>query len=471
MINVYCNVTKKIQSGLDRIWEEATLSGELSKTVSVTAYLKLLQDHRNWNTLSFSLRRYLYLRFTERSPEDEPVPYTVNFHGHLYEFSTVSPDAEISDREKNAYAELMYQISMHNRCFKYVNGTVDPRESAISKPQFLNYLKGQRIFREQLFVLSTALGFDMDTMKNFMSMIGESPAYNFRCAEDCIYYFSQCLPCEERRGAVLELSDYYAKLRRSAPMGPPTGAGMTVQLGYALDDIIYDEELSQPERWVAFTDFLQENVSQFVRYCKTARQLLAKELNSEELLDTERPRRAAAKNDPVQASFIHPDHVEALLPDKPGALGDGVYDEVIERAYRKQHGEKLMIRSLDLEHRMTLNLTNSAHFRKIFAGLRPGEPLNDEQEQPVRKQDFLLVRLQKFASLLYANRYSPEERLALIKKFRSSTDRILTEAGLPMIYVANPFDHMILTALCHDDPMKFTQNLYYLAAKEDTRES
>ncbi len=470
---MYCNVTKRIQSGLDKIWEEATLSSNLSGSISVNAYLKILQDHRNWNTLSFSLRRYLYLRFTQRSPEEDPIPYTVVFQGCTYVFSPVSPDVEISAQEKQEYAELMYRMTLHNRCFyRSKNGVTDPKKGAISKQQYLNYLNDHRMYRKNLFPLSVALGFDYDSMTQFMSVLGESPVYNFRNAIECIYYFCHCAPSLNNWETTEYLLDRYSEIQKDAVPAPADGAGMTAQLGCDIEDIVYDEDLSDLERKEAFLAFLEENISQFTQYSQTARELLAKELNSEQLLDTLKPHRnPLSAPDKLQGAFIHPDQVDNALLDEPGIQGGGVFDDLFAALYREKCGDILKVRKLDLDSRMTANLTDSAHLRGVFGGALSAEGEKKPSREPVTKQDFLLVRLHKFDALLKSHQYSAEERLEFIKKFRSSTDRILTRAGLPKIYVSNPLDHMVLTALCQKDPAQFTQTLYYLAAKEDLHES
>ena len=236
---------------------------------------------------------------------------------------------------------------------------------------------------------------------------------------------------------------------------------MTAQLGCAIEDIVYDEELTDLEKLEAFAAFLEENVSQFVQFGKTARELLAKELNIGHLLDPREPLHSQTSQ-----SFIHPNNVDSQLLDEPGIRGSGIFDDLFAALYREKCRKPLKVRALDLDKRMTTNLTDSAHLRSVFGGALSEEG-EGEMREPVTKQDFLLVRLQKFDDLTKQFRYTPEERLALAKRFRSSTDQILSMAGLPKLYVANPLDHMVLTALCQEDPIGFTQELFYQAAREE----
>ena len=107
---MYCNITDRVRAGLEQTWEEAARCGYLSNAATVEDYLKVLRDHHRWSSLSFSLRRYLYLRFTGRSAEEEPVGYTVELDGKVYVFSAVSPEEEISEQEKEEYADLLYLL-------------------------------------------------------------------------------------------------------------------------------------------------------------------------------------------------------------------------------------------------------------------------------------------------------------------------------------------------------------------------
>lgn len=458
---MYCNVTERLRAGMESMWEEAAVCSRLSEASTVREYLRVLRDSKNWNTLSFSLRRYIYLHFTGRERTEEPVPYTVSFDGQPFVFSPVSPEVEISDQEKQDYAELMYRMTLKNRCFfRNKKGVMDTKKGAISKQQYLNYLNDHRIYRKNLFPLSVALGFDVDTMTQFMSVLGESPVYNFRSAAECIYYFCHCVPSLNCQETVDELADRYRAIRLAAAPALPAGAGMTAQLGCAIDDIVYDEDLTDLERKEAFVEFLQENVSQFIQHSKTARELLAKELNSEQLLDTLPQKRIG--HGKLSAVFIHPDDVECRLLDGPGVLGGGIYDDLFAARYRGRYGEALKVRELELDSRMTANLTDSAHLRSVFE-----EDLPAALQERVTKQDFLLVRLAKFCEWIKQERYTENERLELMRMFKSSTDRILLKAGLPKIYVANPMDHMVLTALAQKDPEQFTQELYCRAAEED----
>ena len=464
-----CNLTDRIQGGLDRMWEEAALCGRLEQTASAEEYLAVLRDADRWSSLSFCLRRYIYLRFTGRAPEEEPIPYTVVFAGKTYVFTPVFPEAEIDADEVGEYAELMYRMTLSNGWFhRDKRGNVDPKQGAIAKKQYINYLNGQRISREKLFLLALSLGFDQENMTRFMNALGESPVYNFRSAGECICFFCQNVPGMNNRYTHMELDARYAQIRRSACPAEPDGAGTTDRMSCELWDIVDDEELSADEKKEAFVAFLEENAAQFMQFGKSARDLLIRELNSEQLLDTQSSKTRRMGNK-VDEAFIHPDVVEEELLEEPGIRGNGVFDDLFAALYRQMHQENLRVRKLDLDSRMTTNLTDGAHLRGVFGGALSEDGEENDPRERVTKQDFLLVRLQKFDELVARGGYTAEERMRLMKRFRSSTDRILYRAGLPPIYVANPLDHTVLTALCMKQPARFTRELYFRAVKEDAK--
>lgn len=343
---------------------------------------------------------------------------------------------------------------------------MDPKKGAISKQQYLNYLNGHRMRRENLFILALSLGFDYEDMTRFMNALGESPVYNFRNAAECIYSFCQRVPSMNDPDTVEELLAEYGRIRRSVPLDEPEGAGMTDQLSCDIGDIVYDEELTDEEKKEAFLAFLEENAAQFTRFGKSARDLLIRELNSEQLLDTRRPK-PGQKGDKVDEAFIHPDLVEEELLEEPGIRGNGVFDDLFAARYRALRGKALKVRDLELDSRMTTNLTDGAHLRGVFGGALAADRDEEDVREGVTKQDFLLVRLQKFDELVSRGQFDFQERLRLIKRFHSSTDRILAMAGLPPIYVANPLDHTVLTALAQKNPARFTRELYFRAAKEE----
>lgn len=71
------------------------------------------------------------------------------------------------------------------------------------------------------------------------------------------------------------------------------------------------------------------------------------------------------------------------------------------------------------------------------------------------KKDIILLRFYKLVSNVDFTDLNDRERYALLMEFRVSTDNVLAAAGLPPIYMGNPFEYAVVTALCADDPSVF----------------
>ena len=98
---MYCDLTRRITADLERKWMRklSSVNALLDDTKELQEYLRVLQNESKWSSLSFSLRRYVYLHFTGKGEEEIPCAYTVKLGGKTYSFSPVSPTEDISDEE------------------------------------------------------------------------------------------------------------------------------------------------------------------------------------------------------------------------------------------------------------------------------------------------------------------------------------------------------------------------------------
>lgn len=459
---MYCDITRKVTAAMENEWlnKLAATNARLADARTMQAYVDVLQDTGSWNTLSFSLRRYVYLHFTGRAETENPIAYTVKLGGRVYVFSPISPTEEISDQEKRDYADLLYRMTLQNRCFaKNPDGSWNQKAGAIQKQQYLNYLNGRRIYRKNLFPLSIALGFTTEDMEQFMNVLGESPVYNFRSAEECIYYFCHQVPSLCSMETVDELEKRFAEIQRAARPLPPAGAGMTDVLHDMIDDIVWPENAGDEEKKAAFLRFLEENAPQFTEYSKMARELLEEELYTDKLLDI---RKQNAENK-LNGLFVQSQGVPKEKSGSRDARGWELFGELVADAY----DEPLKLKSLKLDRRLTANLPDGAHFRSALFDEDDQRELDRKTDhEHVTKKDFLMLRLYKLGKAIEQGQYSEQERLQLVRRFADSTDRILEKAGLPPIYVANPLDHMVLSALCTEEPLEFIKRVFFIAPKQ-----
>lgn len=450
-------ITRRTMTTLERQWlrKLAAVNEQLEDARTMKEYMAVLQDARKWNSLSFSLRRYVYRHFV--GPQEKAVPYTVRFGGQEYHFSPVTVNAPISEAEKWAYADLLYRMTLQNRCFaKREDGSPNEKMGAISKQQYLNYLSGKRIYRGTLFTLSMALGFDTAEMERFMSVLGESPVYNFRAAGECIYYFCHSVPALRTMEMVEELERRYGEMARKTET-QPAGMGMTEELHRKIDAIIDGDYEDEDRRKEAFLRYMVENAHQFTGYSRTARALLEEELYTTRLLDVQS---AQARNRRLgREVFADLGEQDLFVYASRDAMGREIHDAFTGRGeYRT-----VPLRVLGLDRRLTANFPDGAHFRSaLFDEEDSAELGRSTPHEQVTKTDFLLVRLYKLEEL---GDLTEQQRLELLHQFQLSTDQLLEKAGMPPIYVANPMDHMVMSALCTPDPAGFVRGVFRMAPR------
>ena len=151
---MYCDITRRITADLEKKWMRklSSVNALLDDTQELQEYMRVLRNESKWNSLSFSLRRYVYLHFTGRNEEDRPCAYIVTLGGKTYTFSPVSPTEEVPEQELRQYADLLYRMTLKNKCYdKLADGSWNKKKGAIQKQQYLNYLSGRRPYRKNLF--------------------------------------------------------------------------------------------------------------------------------------------------------------------------------------------------------------------------------------------------------------------------------------------------------------------------------
>lgn len=478
------SITRKTQAELENKWRKklAQVNSRLAETETIKEYAAVLQNEAEWNSLSFCLRRYLYEHGTGRGREEEPVPFTMSAGGKTYSFHAVTPAAELTGQEKEAYADLLYRITVENECFSMnKEGVVNPKAGAISKKLYLTYLENKAISRKLLFVMSMALGFDSADMDDFMNAVGESPVYNFRNVLECIYYFCHNNEAYHTMTAVRGILREYGEAlkRRSLPDERP--ALQTRLLRRGIDDITYGEFSDDEAMKEAFVEYLAENAEQFTEYSRTARKLLNEELESEKVLylDYSVVRSSLVSGVKLRRYEESEDSLNRRtnVLTSNNTIGNEIYRILIEGVGLdpdEDEGEDwedeqqpFRISEIDLDRRITANLLDGAHLRSVlFEEAAETEKSRKTPRETITKKDFLMLRLYKLGMSVDFSALTPKEHYELLQSFHSSTDRLLLKAGLPQIYAANPFEHMILTAVCSKDPLAFVPEIMRAAPRK-----
>ena len=457
------SITGKTQQELEDKWfrQLNRVNSALNQTETVQEYLAVLNDQAAWNGLSFCLRRYLYERVTGRDREDPPVPYTVTLGEHTYSFGPVLPGVQPDEEELERYADLFYRMTVANGCLAVdKQGNVKPKLGAITKKTYLNYLHNKGISRRLLFVLSMALGFDTAAMDDLMNAVGESPVYNFRDAEECIYYFCHNTPACRNMAAFRQLKKRYEE---TAGEPAPSAVGSTRLIRRGIDRISYGEFPDDETMKRDFIRHLADNRGEFVGYSKSAQELFRRELDAERVQEFDYSLLEETNHCGVNLWRTTAPTEDALEREIGGlqmstdAVGNELFAILVEGSDLEDDEafEKLRIDELEMDSRLTRNLLNGPRLRALLSRKAGGENLT--------KKDFLTLRFYKMALTVDFSALSEPEHFEVLCEFHDSTDRVLRRAGLPEIYMANPFEHLIFVALCSRSPLDFLPQVFRAA--------
>lgn len=122
------------------------------------------------------------------------------------------------------------------------------------------------------------------------------------------------------------------------------------------------------------------------------------------------------------------------------------------------------IGDVKFDEKIRENIMSGARLRAFFY------EENNEEKKHITKKDILTIRFYKLCKMIeyfsYDDILTEDEQIKIFKFFKKSTNRILEEAGLPAIYPANPFENLILIALCTNRPSEFIQKIFESAYEE-----
>lgn len=501
------SVTQKNQSevGGERIRELSEINAHISEAKNreeylqvINNYLRKINSEENWNNLSLCLRRYIYESFTGKNPKENPSAYSVHLGKKSYRFGPVLDSQMPNDTEIEDYADLLYRLTLENECYaisrenkkefntgySIVNSLIDCgvpnlKKGAISKKTYINYLHNHGITRKGLFTLSMALKFKAATMETFAKALGESPVYNFRNADECIFYFCHEMDAFRSMKFARIFKEMYEESITEEVAAVTGESGETRIIHKGLDEIIQEKYQDENAAKMAFLRYLLDNHNRFIGYSKTAQELLLQELQSADVI---------AFN-----YEIIPNIAKTGIPPMRYALEEDALNRVVQRYSYSAAGDEIysiLIDGIDLDDpdidneinepsdvtKCELDLQNrkpqisNLHIDdRIKSNLLSGERLSDLLSSgthiSISKKDFLLLRFYKMAYSIDFTAINESTHLNVLKEFQSSTNAILDCAGLPSIYVGNPFDHLILTALCDKDPLQFLPQVFVLARK------
>ena len=298
------------------------------------------------------------------------------------------------------------------------------------------YLLGKQANVSRQTLMKMAFAFDMDCndVCEMLEAMDEVP-YNFRDPYECICFF--CQSTKE--------SNYWHIYQQMAAEWEELDSGFSDEeeasgqewvsswMEETILELSYEEDLAARER--KMMDYLKEHRRELHGYRRAAYAVL------EELLD-ELTELTGAKDDT--------------------ALSISLWDPIWVQFYTKKADRTGINRSDFVPWKDLLDLPRTIYEKPLWRArllkLRSGKV-------PVEKRDILFLNCMRWA-LSRENDGGTDA----MNEFILETNGLLDECGLSMIYPPNPYDRMILLAVCSGSPIDVLSDLFTAATDEEALE-
>lgn len=390
--------------------------------------------------------------------------------------------------------------------------------------KFMDPARPNNLQRETMLKLSMGLKFSVEDMRKLSDAVGYSPIYNFRDAKECIIYFCHKVKSSNSTKIANEMYKKYLDGIKEKDNKIEMCDIKTKKLGNELDQIIERTYSGEEEKRKVYIDYLISKHDFFTGFSETARTLLIlelfyiekKQLSSIEDFNPEKEvRKTQYKTNEisrstyqVELSTIRKNFQEQMFNNIDRYLLDIDEHNNLNRVNleyiigRDEDAEKNVVfvaeginyyrnnsNVLNRNYRGELiyeQVTGFQKSKKIFENLdeKLKENILDgsrlrgvlfedgsKTKELISKKDFLVLRFYKLCKMIEAFERKDEflseaDHEKIWQFFRNSTDNILQKAGLPVIYPANPFENLILTALCTENPSMFIQKVFEYSYEE-----
>ena len=356
--------------------------------------------------------------------------YSISFRYALCRF--LREKYEVSDPEDpEAYIRLMLKLAQERGMEGQFQGKLLRR-----------YLLGKQANVSRQTLMKMAFAFDMDcnVVCELLEAMDEIP-YNFRDPYECICYFCQSTQESNDWQLFLQMSGEWERMQDGGapddegPGGkePDDDSWVSSWMEETILDLSYEEDLNVRVR--KMMDYLREHRRELCGYRRSAYAVL------EDLLDE--------------------------LEELTGASDDTeltirLWDPIWVQFYTKKSDRTGVNRSDFVPWKDLLDLPKTIYekplWRARLAKLRAGKV-------PVEKRDILFLNCMRWA-LSREN----EGGIDAMNEFLFETNALLDQCGLSMIYPPNPYDRMILLAICSASPIDILSDLFTAATDEEALE-
>lgn len=392
--------------------------------------VEYLQEKESTITLGFALRRYICEKFAVDLCENRE-KYKCQIkddNGEILEFEVDNFQNEDCSNEE--YIRLM-QILIKKNEVKHKN-----KDKYIERQDLRRWL-GDKMCDREMFLrkISFILEMDNDDVNAFLNMVLAEKNYNFRKADEVVYYF--CHKNNLKSDKAEELLEKYH--------------GMEVEA--SKENLKYTnciaDEVSRIENENQLLDYLKENKNNFIKISQSARNEF-KELISDikEMVKLIYPK--MTKSD----GTISDSYLEKIFRD-----GIQFNDDDISDYCNGKSTDSAKLKQSELKDILYQTL-NRATIGKKLKG----------QMEVVRK-DLIFLSFYKFSLLCSgydefeesefgeeSEAYSEMHMDNTVKnmmEFRDDTDKLLLKCGMGKLYIPNRFDNLILLSLCDENPFEY----------------
>lgn len=412
------DVTRLTYQQIENNWSQK-IKKEYEGLNSAKNIIEFLKNSQYTNNFRYALCRFIREHYGERSKEDPKVSI-VRYADFCVQFSNEieTPFAwEVED-----YLVIMKKLAKNR-------GMEDEIQIKLLRRYLLG--KQENVSRDTLFKIAFAFGMDCEYVCELLEVIGEIP-YNFRRPEECIYYF--CQYSEEHNSwlTAKSLIDWYYG-EKSPVSTKMANQQITIQAGQSR---MMEEHISVILDWVedpkeqkkTLMTYLDVHRQEMQGYSLSAYQIF------EELLEELK---------------------EFLNAKDDTELSIRLWEPIWIQYYTKKADKTGVNRSDFVPWKNLLELPKTVYEKPLW---RARIQKLRRHQVPVEKRDILFL-----SCMRWTLEQETEGGIDAVQEFLMETNELLLESGLSVIYPPNPYDRMILLAICSDSPYEILSDIFYAA--------
>ena len=296
------------------------------------------------------------------------------------------------------------------------------------------YLLGKQahVSRDTLFRMAFAFDMDCEAVCELLESMDEIP-YNFRRAEECICYYCQYSGDYNTWDAYQEMLEEYQQ--------------------YPVPEA--SEELSAGQ-----SRLMQDNIENILL------QDLSPEASKKAFMDSMRSAKGLLTGF-SQSAYEELDALLEELTDITGARDDTeltirLWEPVWYQFYTKKGDATGVNRSDFVPWKDLLDLPKTVFEKPLW---RARVQKLRARKVPVEKRDILFLNCMR-----WANDVDTQGGREAMQEFIAETNDILLRSGLAAVYPPNPYDRMILLAVCSSSPYDVLSDIFNAATDEEKLE-